>query len=316
MGNTVPSQYSPEGLRPSGEYFWSEYRSKMWKRCRREYFLHYYASQSGKLSYATENERELLRRRSLVSASGYFLRTVHSAANATFNAERPFADTKNGHVNFAEQYSRILWRIFRQDRKAILLETNWNDPELPFPIALYFDHSHSPEEFFQELTDAVTRATRDFFQSPWRELLAELTAFDIVPTRVIESFPVAECTVFLKIPCAFRLSGKVYTVSFCNASRPASELAITAALHKLWAFHHWKNSPERTTTLFFTPGANDRNFRYVPDDVLQISMVLDKIKSEVGFFANITPATSPDSLPRSPESCETCRFRGLCSDLF
>ena len=291
-------------IRNTAEYpfSWSLRRQEMWNRCRREYFLHYYAARGGHDADASPELRQIHEMRSLLSASTYVRRTIaaelrlefyraHEEEDPEYTTEDPGL-TGRAIRRFRIEFRRMLAGEFRIDHAHPMLEE------------LYRRGNVSPEELRMEIEHRLHGAL-DALESG---VLPMLAATRFLFRRPIDSpleVYAGDLRCHIAPVLAFEEKGVLNIVEANGADS-------TALLHKYHAVNQLHLSPDRIHSLELIPEKGELRSA---GDTLNISRTLREIRDGA---AEMRDAVRPDGtvrledFPQNRTRCENCRFRDYC----
>ncbi len=277
----------------------------MFRRCRREYFLHYHAAAGGFRSDAPPETRLIYQQKQL---SGLRLWLTQLLRQAVYRTLYRYPDDR---PEPAGRLTAELWRLYHRDRRALLLE-NWRDdpagsPNLP---EFYYD-CQSPEQLFQEAQALLETGLAAFQACARFHRLWDLTLFHLMPLEQWQRFYLGAVELYLTAAFAYQRHGQLYFWEIQLPGAAEIQRRDLAALHKFYAFGRRHLSPDKVTTFFYQPGAS--RAEVLPDADLNCSELRLLIDAEAAqFLSAFRSIRSPEELPETPEHCPGCRFRGYC----
>lgn len=282
-------------------FSWSLRRQEMWNRCRREYFLHYYAARGGHDPNSGEDVRRLHEMRSLLSKRVFLRHLVVDELRRSFY--RPHEEeTAEVPGREAESGSAMFGRLRREFRRMLRNEF-FLDHTQPMLSELYYS-SVSPEELFQELETRLEHAMTAMRSSPMRML----SGTPFLCRRAIDS----PLEVFIGDLCCFSAPILAFEEKGVFTIVEDSAADSTVLLHKFHAGNQLHFPPERVRSLELIL---DRGILRLTGSELNISRTLREIWGGAQEMRNaIRPdgTVREEDFPRNLASCTECRFRGYC----
>ncbi|MBS1371991.1 MAG: hypothetical protein HPZ91_18755 [Lentisphaeria bacterium] len=291
-------------IRNAEEYTfsWSVRRQEIWNRCRRSYFLHYYAARGGHDEHADPELRRIHEMRSLLSESTYLRRLIAAELRGFFYAPHETEDpefperfpllTAAVTARFHREFRRMLLGEFQRDHAAPMLDTLYGNLDDPGTVKARLERK-------------LYRALDALESGVW----PALTGTRFLHRRTIES-PLAVTIGSLRCHAAPVLAFQERGVLSIVESSGADSTALLLRFHALNRLHI---PPERV-----------RTFELIPEEgvlresglSLNISRTLREIKGGATEMLNaIRPSgiVSIEDFPPDEESCSGCRFRSFCS---
>ena len=275
-------------------FSWSLRRRRLFDRCKKEYYLHYYGAAGGADPYALPETRLLHRLKNMTDVPGFAQRLLTSSLRNFFSGGA--GDGEFFRPAVMEQASRgladmISGRAAADHKKSFLIE-------MTRPKA---DFAALKRQLFELLEQLIPQ----WRQGAVRELLA-------VPpeNRVPVPFPLkvsfGELVCFATPAAAWIRHG---ILDFAEIG-PAEE--ESAALHALYAMNCRGRSPGQVSSFALDGGA------LLPiERPASFSAALRRIRLDAGrmtVFERPGGFWVEEDFPPSPEHCENCRFRSFCQN--
>jgi len=290
------------------EFCWSLKRRRLWNRCRREYFLHYYGAFGGHDLLAGEFCRQVHDRKRLLTLGVYVRRVLNLEMRRLFYLRDPELGTPPPGELARACRSRVL-----REYQAMLMGAAQADHGLPMLAELLDPHT-SAGEFRAVIETKLDAASAALESGAWGELLS-------IPPE--QRRPV-ESPLFLQLN-----ELKCAAVPLLAAALPGGTLLIAegcehasfsgepdgdeiALMHRFYALNRLGRAPERVHSVLIHTDTGDLE-RLQSDDV---SLPLRRIREDVSaMLAPVAPDGSVEScdFPPTPgENCLSCRFCALC----
>ena len=275
-------------------FSWSLRRRRLFDRCRKEYFLHYYGAAGGADPYAPPETRLLHRLKNMTDIPGFAHKLLTVSLRNFFAGgagDGEFFRPAVMELASRELADMISGRAAADHKKSFLVE-------LTRPKA---DFAGLKRRLFDTLEELIPL----WRQGAVRELLA-------VPpeNRVPVPFPLkvsfGELTCFA-VPAAVWIRRGI--LDFAEIG-PAEE--ESAALHALYAMNCRGRAPGQTASFVLDSG----ELRPVTP-LVSFSAALRRIRSDADrmtAFEHSGGFWVEEDFPPAPEHCENCRFRSFCQN--
>ena len=275
-------------------FSWSLRRRRLFDRCKREYYLHYYGAAGGADPYAPPETRLLHRLKNMTDIPGF----AHSVLTASLR------DFFAGGAEDGEFFRPAVMELASRGLADMISGRAAADHKKVFLIELTrpgADFAASKRQLYETLEELIPR----WRQGAVRELLA-------VPpeNRVPVPFPLeisfGELTCFAA-PAAVWLRRGILDLAEIG---PAEE--ETAALHALYGMNCRGRSPGQVGSFVLDGGELRPVERPASFSAALRRIRLDADRMTVferpgGFWVE-------EDFPPSPEHCENCRFRSFCQN--
>ncbi|QSH41717.1 hypothetical protein P0136_06595 [Lentisphaerota bacterium ZTH] len=290
-----------EPIRVTGKYFsWSTAREKHFEFCPRAYFYQYYAAAGGFEKYSAA--RQLYKLKHLTTVP-FWIKSLLGECLRDW-----FYDV-SGDIPPEKVMRRLLsWR-FRKGIKSLSLQEWREDSKKLNLFEHYYEHSDLGD-ILESVTAALTTAAKKLFQSG---LIARLEKVDQV-NKVIFNPPLETNLGALKLWFAADLvwqeDGKVNFLNILVENE--SELsAVRMVLHRLYAMHQLKLSPDKVQSFGFLP-SNGIVYRF-DDSKLNVSECINHIKDSSAKLLQLhTDELREEEFIKSGNNCDNCRFQEFC----
>ena len=275
-------------------FSWSLRRRRLFDRCKKEYYLHYYGAAGGADPYALPETRLLHRLKNMTDVPGFAHRLLTASLRNFFSGGA--GDGEFFRPAVMEQASRgladmISGRAAADHKKSFLIE-------MTRPKA---DFAALKRQLFELLEQLIPL----WRQGAVRELLAVPPENRVpVPFPLEVSFGELVC---FATPAAVWIRRGV--LNFAEIG-PAEE--ESAALHALYAMNCRGRSPGQTASFVLDSG---RLLSVEPP--VSFSAALRRIRSDADrmtVFERPGGFWVEEDFPPAPEHCENCRFRSFCQN--
>ena len=284
----------PPVAETAAPFSWSLRRRRLFDRCKKEYYLHYYGAAGGADPCALPETRLLHRLKNMTDVPGFARRLL------TVSLRKFFAGGAEDGEFFRpavmEQASRgladmISGRAAADHKMSLLIE-------MTRPKA---DFAALKRQLFGLLEELIPL----WRQGAVRELLAVPPENRVpVPFPLEVSFGELVC---FAVPAAVWIRRGV--LNFAEIG-PAEE--ESAALHALYAMNRRGRSPDQAVSFVLDSG------RLMPvEPPVSFSAALRRIRNDADRMTVFERAGGfwvEEDFPPEPEHCENCRFRSFCQN--
>ncbi len=289
------------------EFSWSLRRRRMWNRCRREYFLHYYAARGGHDPLdAAPGTAAVHAARNRMDSERYLARLLNLTIREAFYAPVPDGDEPP-----PPRISAVVRAQARFEREFgfMLVGAPERDHRLPMLTEL-LRPGNRPAEIAAALRSriaALGRKAEAGALGEFRDIPTECRRRIASPCEV----RIGELSAYCAPLLAYSDAGTFVVVERFPGADGAEEIAI---LHKFFAMNAFHAAPEKVRTRFFDAengvcrdGASEISvsaaLRRIRGDVTRM---LGALRPDGTAFAEAFPASA------STTACPSCRFRGIC----
>lgn len=291
---------------PAAEFAWSPSRDRLFRRCPRQYFLHYHGARGGWSREASSRVRTLYVLKQLRGRKAWAGENVHDAIHGILTALRegkppPFTDLA---------LDEMLTRMRSQWRESGEGDY-WNAPQKHCAL---WEH-----EYDIEIADAEWKATVDHALACIRTFLESETF------RHIRGLP-TDAWLDLEDRAAFDLAGQRILVQLDFAHRDADGIVIhdwktgradkastreQLACYILYAAQRWNVPPDRVTAREFNLGTNTVHETRL--DAEQLAATRERIAAAAAELA-AADGRPEEAFPFAEDetTCHTCNFLRVC----
>lgn len=276
-------------------FSWSLRRRRLFERCRREYFLHYYGSTGGFETGIADPEREFLHHLKRTLPGSAWLTSVLTAELRGRFYSLDLLEPKS--------FRAAVLRRFERGFQAMLGGAAERSHDLPFLAELL-----QPNCSCLALHRSLKQELENRLEKWSAELIPVLGATPREQRRTIDSplgVMVGDLLCYA-VPLAAFAAGGILCIIESGEGSPEAAL-----LHKMFAFNVWNRSPERVKSLAVMADERCREFAAA----LDVSGTLRAIRADVEKMTELRREDGSwheSDFPRNPERCADCRFRAWC----
>ncbi|MDR0931564.1 MAG: hypothetical protein LBM70_00890 [Victivallales bacterium] len=284
------------------EFSWSVRRQELWNRCRRSYFLHYYAARGGHDQFADSELRRIHEMRSLLSEKSYLRRLIAMELRNKF-----YLPHEEENPEFPEHVPRLSFAVmsrFNREFRRMLTGEFQRDHATPMLNTLY-DNFTSASEIKARLDRQLSQMLDALESGVW----AMLFRSRFLHRRPIDSplkVAIGHLACFVAPIIAFQERGILSIVA--NGKTDS-----TALLLRYYAMNQLHIAPQNVHTLELIP---EEGILKESGIELNIGHTLREIRNGAADMLNaIRPSgdVAIDDFPPNLNSCSDCNFRFFCN---
>lgn len=287
---------------------WSHYRCRMFRRCPREYYLHYFATIGALAQPEDSPQYHLYCLKRLQSARQWtlslFRRSVHKAMY-----ERITDDEDAPPQEFLPLLETLLFQTLYRRRRQLLLEEWQKDPaDAPNLMEFYYDKA-DPKEIFHTATEVLRCYFQIFSTTVQQYKFDQINPFQLLQIDSPEIFQLGDAEVYLTSDWVYRCKGKLIFVEL-NHPSPAEQREL-GALQKYFALYRCRIHPGNVAGYFLPPGSD--KIIQVQDEELNLSEFFERVQQESAAMLSLSHYQDYRDVPTGTEAqCQHCRFREIC----
>ena len=293
---------------PGAPLFWTVRRRRLWRSCRRRYFLHYYAAAAGIDPGSPRELRTARLLRDAVALPVFTQKLLNKILREQFYRE-PDDDGGYGETG---GFQAVACRLAEYEWNRAVSDAAAGGGRAPLLELLACRDTMT--EVGARLRELVISEAGRIASGVWKQL----DAVESCRRRPIASpleLWIGELRCFAVPAIAFSTpGGELWIVEGVRSGREgADEIAL---LHKFYAMNTLNRPPETVRSFALAPGKYD--FSEFGRDV-DLSAAIREIKHDIGEMAaalNSDGSASEGNFPAAPgKACENCPFRTiLCSE--
>ena len=289
---------------PGAPLFWTVRRRRLWRSCRRRYFLHYYAASAG-IDPGSPRELRLARAlRDAIALPVFVQKLLNRSLREQFYRE---IDDDGGSGETGD-FQAAACRLAEYEWKRAVADAAGSDEKVPLLELL--SGRCTMTEVDARLRELVSSESGRIASGVWKQL----DAVDPCRRRPILSpleLQLGELRCFAVPAIAFSVpGGELWIVEGVRSGREgADEIAM---LHKFHAMNTLKRAPETVRSFALAPG--EYSFSELGRD-LDLSAAIRTIRNDIGEMTealNSDGSAAEGNFPAAPgKACESCPFYKL-----